>query len=238
MRLDQFLLKKYSHLSRTFIARAIQQGSVQVNSVICTKPGQKIFESDLVVADLVKKYVGYAGHKLEHALHFFKIDVQDLICLDAGLATGGFSDCLLQCGAKKVYGVDVGSDQVDSALAQDVRLIVMEQTNLRDVEHLGDPIDFCTLDVSFTSVIPLIVSADKLLKASNVAMLVLVKPQFEVGAAFVGDAGIVRDEKAQKRACELVAESLRTLGFTVSGTLEAPRKEVKGNREFFLYAVR
>lgn len=238
MRLDQLLLKKYPQLSRTFIARAIQQGCVQVNSVLCTKPGKIIAESDVVIADLIKKYVGYAGHKLEHALHSFNIDVHDLICLDAGLSTGGFADCLLQNGAKKVYGVDVGSGQIDSELAQDVRLVVMEQTNLRDVIRLDDDVDFCTLDVSFTSVIPLIVSAEKLLKPSGSTMLVLVKPQFEVGAEFVGDAGIVRDENAQQRACDLVTEALKKVGFTVRGTTEAPRKEVKGNREFFLYAIR
>lgn len=211
---------------------------MSVNGVVCTKPGRTIGLQDTVVAVLSKKYVGFAGFKLEHALSFFKIDVTGFVCLDAGLSTGGFTDCLLQHGAKKVYGIDVGSCQIDAALAQDVRLVVMEQTNLKNVESLPEAIDFCTLDVSFTSVIPLIMVASTLLKPVDAGIVILIKPQFEVGSEYLSSSGIVHDENAQQRACSDVALALKTTGFSVKGIIPSPRKEETGNQEFLVYALR
>jgi len=238
MRLDSFLCQLYPQYSRTFIARAIHDGCVNVNGIVCTKPGRAVLPQDLVTAVLSKKYVGFAGFKLEHALSFFKIDVADFVCLDAGLSTGGFADCLLQHGATKVYGVDVGSCQIDAALAQDSRLVVMEQTNFKNVESLPEGIDFCTLDVSFTSVIPLIPVASALLKFVGAGIIILIKPQFEVGHEYINSNGIVHDEKAQQRACSDVARALKNAGFSVQGITPSPRKEDAGNQEFLIYAVR
>ena len=238
MRLDSWLCQQYPQYSRTFIARAIQNGCVTVNGAVCTKAGKIVAPHDQVQATLEKKYVGFAGFKLEHALSFFNIDVTGFVCLDAGLSTGGFADCLLQHGAKKIYGVDVGSCQIDPVLAKDSRLVVMEQTNLKNVASLPEGIDFCTLDVSFTSVIPLIPVVSNLFEPQRAGIVILIKPQFEVGPAHVSSSGIVQDEREQQRACSLVAKALKDAGFVVKGITPAPRKEASGNQEFLIYAVR
>lgn len=211
---------------------------MRVNGAVCTKPGSVIAADDLVEAELSKKYAGFAGFKLEHALSFFKIDVTGFVCVDAGLSTGGFADCLLQHGAKKVYGIDVGSAQVDAELSKDSRLVVMEQTNLKDVTALPDEIDFCTLDVSFTSVIPLIPVVNRLFVPHRAGIIILIKPQFEVGPAHVSASGIVHDVNEQQRACSQVAKALKEVGFAVQGITPAPRKETTANQEFLIYAVR
>ena len=211
---------------------------MSVNGSVCIKASRAIAPSDVVQATLEKKYVGFAGFKLEHALSFFKIDVTNFVCLDAGLSTGGFADCLLQHGAKKVYGVDVGSCQVDATLAQDSRLVVMEQTNLKNVTSLPDCIDFCTLDVSFTSVIPLIAVVRNLCAPDRAGIVILIKPQFEVGPESVSSSGIVHDEKEQQRACSQIAKAPKEAGFVVHGITPAPRKEAAGDQEFLVYAVR
>jgi 23S rRNA (cytidine1920-2'-O)/16S rRNA (cytidine1409-2'-O)-methyltransferase len=237
-RLDQFLTQQHSSLSRTVIARAIQRGRVKVNGTVRNKPGFLVHKNDVIEADLAQKYVGYAGHKLEHALDHFNITLTGKICLDSGLSTGGFADCLLQRGAKKVYGVDVGSGQIDKVLARDPRLVVMEKTNLKDVASLPDRIDFCTLDVSFTSVILLLDAVCALFKNEAASVLVLVKPQFEVGRSHVGPNGVVADPRQQKEAVSRVAAAFESRLFTVSAPVLAPRKEEHGNNEFFLYCVR
>ena len=237
-RLDHFLSSKHEVLSRTVIARAIQRGRVTVNGIVRNKPGFLVHPKDTIVADLAQKFVGYAGHKLEHALDYFSIDVTGKICLDAGLSTGGFADCLLQRGAKKVYGVDVGTGQIDKVLARETRLIVMEKTNLNDVQELPDRIDLCTLDVSFTSVLVLIEKAVSFLKLESSAVLVLVKPQFEVGRKHVGPNGVVADVRLQKDAVVRISQAFADHGFVIKGSVLAPRKEEHGNNEFFVYCVR
>lgn len=238
MRLDAWLRERYPGFSRTFIARAINQGCVSVNGYVCTKPGKIVLVHDVVVANLEKKYVGFAGFKLEHALTAFNLDVAGLVCLDAGLSTGGFSDCLLQHGAKKIYGVDVGSSQVDASLALDERLVVMEQTNLKAVTLLPELIDLCTLDLSFTSVLPFIPVVSVLLKPQGAGIIILIKPQFEVGPEHVNNSGIVHDEKQQQLVCSNVAQALKNAGFSVRGIVPSPRKEESGNHEFLVYATR
>lgn len=237
-RLDHFLAQQHQSLSRTVIARAIQRGRVKVNGVVRSKPGFLVHPKDAIEADLAQKYVGYAGHKLEHALDYFAIDVNSKTCLDAGLSTGGFADCLLQRGARKVYGIDVGSGQVDKVLAREPRLVVMEKTNLNDVKALPERIDFCTLDVSFTSVLGVLSAAVNLLKTEHASVLILVKPQFEVGRAFVGVNGIVTNVSKQQEAVENVKQALYERGFEVRGSTLSPRKEEHGNNEYFVYAVR
>lgn len=237
-RLDQFLTQQHPSLSRTVIARAIQRGRVKVNGVVRNKPSFLVHKNDAIEADMAQKYVGYAGHKLEHALDHFSLDVTGKICLDSGLSTGGFADCLLQRGAKKVYGVDVGSGQIDKVLARDPRLVVMEKTNLNDVTTLPERIDLCTLDVSFTSVLILLDAVVALFKNEAASVLVLVKPQFEVGRKHVGPNGIVADPRQQKEAVERVSAAFKDKGFAVSAPALAPRKEEHGNNEFFIYCVR
>ena len=237
-RLDQFLLNKNGSLSRTVIARAIQRGRVTVNGVLRNKPGFLVHPNDKIEADLAQKYVGYAGHKLEHALDHFLIDINNKVSVDAGLSQGGFADCLLQRGEKRIYGIDVGSGQIDKVLAREPRLVVMEKTNLNDVESLPELVDFCTLDVSFTSVLLLLDKAVSFLKPASVAMLILVKPQFEVGRKHVGPNGVVADVRLQKDAVVRISQALTDRGFVVKGSVLAPRKEEHGNNEFFVYAIR
>jgi 23S rRNA (cytidine1920-2'-O)/16S rRNA (cytidine1409-2'-O)-methyltransferase len=237
-RLDLVLLSQHPQYSRTLIARAITDGAVFVNGVCVTKPGTKVKDSDVIQAQLEQQYVGFAGYKLAAALEHFKIDVANRVCLDAGLSTGGFSDCLLQNGAQLIYGVDVGSAQIHSSLRSNQRLIVMEQTDIRSVAKLPHAIDLCCLDLSFISLKLVIPSVEPLFSKTNMTFLVLIKPQFEVGREFVGSAGIVRSDEAKKGAIQAVVDLCKTVGFSIKGVTLARRKEATGNDEFFLCCER
>ncbi|MBM3894030.1 TlyA family RNA methyltransferase [Candidatus Dependentiae bacterium] len=237
-RLDLVLLKKYPQYSRTFIARGISQAAVSVNGMVVTRPGHKISEMDIVVAHLVKEYVGFAGYKLAAALMYFKINLSGLVCLDAGLSTGGFSDCLLQEGALLVYGIDVGSAQVDASLKNNEKLIIMEQQDIRMVSTLPQAIDFCCLDLSFISLKMVIPVVEKLLSAQKTQLLLLIKPQFEVGREFVNKNGIVKSQEDQDRAVQSIIDLCKSLGFSIQGVVRALKKEENGNNEYFLYCTR
>jgi 23S rRNA (cytidine1920-2'-O)/16S rRNA (cytidine1409-2'-O)-methyltransferase len=156
-RLDKFIAERYPALSRSKIQELITQGAVTVNGTVITRSNFLTEDqATLEVDTAMLKYVSRAGFKLEHALREFKLSVSDLVCLDAGLSTGGFTDCLLQSGARKVYGVDVGTAQVDQKIAQDPRVVIMENTDIRKVPPLTDTIDLLTLDLSFISLTKII----------------------------------------------------------------------------------
>jgi len=189
--------------------------------------------------DPTNRYVGRGGLKLEAALREFQINVRGLICLDVGASTGGFTDCLLQNGARKIFAIDVGHNQIDWRLRNDPRVEVREGVNARYLtpEDFPQPFDLVVMDVSFisvTKVLPAIVS----LLAPAGSIVTLIKPQFEVGRGEVGGGGIVRDEAKRLRAVEEVNNAARALGLEVVKTIESPITGAEGNVEFLaLYRI-
>jgi 23S rRNA (cytidine1920-2'-O)/16S rRNA (cytidine1409-2'-O)-methyltransferase len=231
-RLDIRVQQEYPHLSRTYVHSLIMQGKVTVDGVPMTKQGTPIaLEATIVVYDTIPKYVCRAGFKLEHALDFFECDVTGLVALDAGLSTGGFTDCLLQRGAARVYGVDVGYGQVHEKIKQNLRVVVMERTNLRNVTSIGEQVDIITLDLSFISVLKVMEVVVSLLKPDGV-LIVLIKPQFEAERKDVKKGGIVRDPEIHQRVQERLVAGIVAHGFVCTGVTESPIHGTMGNKEF------
>ncbi|RTZ91467.1 MAG: TlyA family rRNA (cytidine-2'-O)-methyltransferase, partial [Deltaproteobacteria bacterium] len=180
-------------------------------------------------------YVSRGGLKLEAALKAFNLDVRDHVALDVGASTGGFTDCLLQHGAKRVYAVDVGYGQLDWKLRQDPRVIVIERTNARYLtrEIIPESIQVATMDVSFISVTKIIPKIREFL-SPGATLVCLVKPQFEVGKGEVGKGGIVKDPEKHRQVLEKIVTFCKELGFTILGWIPSPILGAKGNREFLL----
>jgi 23S rRNA (cytidine1920-2'-O)/16S rRNA (cytidine1409-2'-O)-methyltransferase len=180
--------------------------------------------------------VGRGGLKLEAALDHFSIQVRDRMCLDIGSSTGGFTDCLLQRGAARVYAIDVGTGQLDWKLRNDQRVVVQEQVNARYLTRaeVPEPIDLAVCDVSFIS-ITMILPALKNLLAKNGEMVILVKPQFELEREQVGKGGIIRDPRLHREACHRVEEAVHRLAFQTD-IIPSPVLGAEGNQEFLLYA--
>jgi len=237
-RLDLLVAAQNPHLSRAQVQSFIMQGKVAVNGQVVTKAGTQIAsDAEIILTVDEPKFVSRAGLKLEHALDHFAIDVANLVVLDAGLSTGGFTDCLLSRGAKRIYGVDVGYGQVHEKIRNDKRVILMERTNLRYLTSLPEPIDLVTLDLSFISVLKVIPAVKKLLKSDG-AILILIKPQFEATRAEVGRGGIVKDESVHQRVIERVQNGMAEHGFSSVGVVESPIRGGAGNKEFLAYFKR
>ncbi len=232
-RLDLLLLEKHPHLSRNQIQSFIMQGKVTLEGKILDKPGTIIsVDSDVKLVDDTPKYVSRGGFKLEKALERFNIDVKNLVVLDSGLSTGGFTDCLLQHGAKKVYGVDVGTAQVHERIATDPRVVVMEQTNLRYLEKLPELVDLITLDLSFISILKVIPAISKLIKPDG-KIIILIKPQFEAERKDIKRGGVVKDEKVYVGVIEKIKIGMKEFGFKMKDLIESPiLGATAGNKEF------
>jgi 23S rRNA (cytidine1920-2'-O)/16S rRNA (cytidine1409-2'-O)-methyltransferase len=210
-------------------------GWVEVEGRLVDKPGHGVAEdARLEVRQPGEPYVSRGGRKLEAALDHFALDPRDLVCLDVGASTGGFTDCLLARGARRVYAVDVGYGQLDARLRSDPRVIAMERQNARHLapDALPERVDLVTIDVSFISVVK-VVPALLPLVASGGRLLPLVKPQFEAGRAAVGKGGVVRDEAVRRRTVEERVSELAGLGLVPRGTFESPVHGPKGNVESF-----
>jgi 23S rRNA (cytidine1920-2'-O)/16S rRNA (cytidine1409-2'-O)-methyltransferase len=236
-RLDLLLTQQYPQLSRQKIQSFIMQGLVTVNGVVVTKVGEQVTETDRInLTEKQMPYVSRAGIKLAHALDTFGIDVTGLTALDAGISTGGFTDCMLQHGASKVYGVDVGYGQVQYKIRQDSRVILFERTNLRyfNPNDLGEKVDLVTLDLSFISILKVLPVVKQILKPSG-HLLTLIKPQFEGQREQIGAGGIVRDDHVRTAIVQSVLEGLKESGFSVIATCESPITGTDGNREYFAY---
>jgi 23S rRNA (cytidine1920-2'-O)/16S rRNA (cytidine1409-2'-O)-methyltransferase len=235
-RLDQLLVDRGLAESRAKAQALVLAGQVLVNGQKADKPGHATGGDALVEVAAQPRYVGRGGLKLEAALERFAIDVHGRVCADIGASTGGFTDCLLQHGAARVYAVDVGAGQLDWKLRGDPRVVVREGINARYLrfEDIGEKLDLAVCDVSFISVTLILPSAVPLLKETG-EMVILVKPQFEVGRGQVGKGGIVRDPELHAQACERVAKLAAELGF-VTSVIESPILGAEGNREFLLYA--
>lgn len=237
-RLDQKLLELYPDFSRNQVQSYIMQGKVTVNDQIITKAGFSVKSDDKIELNVTEpKYVCRAGWKLEKALDHFNIDPSNLTILDAGLSTGGFTDCLLQRGAKKIYGVDVGYGQAHEKIRQDPRVIVKEKTNLRYLEDLGEKIDLVTLDLSFISILKVLDGVKSLLK-ENGELVTLIKPQFEAKRFEVGKGGIIRDPELRLKIVLEVIEKIEKFGFICQGYIESPITGTAGNVEYLAYFQR
>jgi len=239
-RLDVLLHERNPQYSRRQIQSWIMQGKVTVDDKIINKAGTQVSEeADIVLTVEEPKYVGRAGLKLEKALDHFDIDVNNLIVLDAGLSTGGFTDCLLQRGAQKVYGVDVGYGQVADKIRHDDRVVVMERTNVRHLEQkdLAEKVDLVTLDLSFISILKVMDAVVSVLKDDG-ALVTLIKPQFEAHKGEVGRGGIITDPEVHKDVIKRVVDGIETHGFTNEGVIESPILGATGNKEFLAYFKR
>jgi 23S rRNA (cytidine1920-2'-O)/16S rRNA (cytidine1409-2'-O)-methyltransferase len=241
-RLDKLIFERGLTPSRERAQAMILAGKVLVDGQKIEKAGAGVepdAEIRLLGEDL--KYVSRGGLKLEKALEHWKIDVTGKTCLDVGASTGGFTDCLLQHGATRVIAIDTGHGQIDFRLRQDTRVRLLEKTNARYLtgEQLGEAVDFVAMDVSFISatlVLPAVIAAAFPIPVAG-QLVVLVKPQFEVGRELVGKGGIVRDEASQLAAVEKVRKSLTAQGFTQTEVIDSPILGAEGNREFLLYAA-
>ena len=242
-RLDKLLVDRRLASSRERAQALILAGKVLVDEQKIEKAGApvdigaaiRLLENDL-------RYVSRGGLKLEKALEHWGIEVRGNVCLDVGASTGGFTDCLLQHGASRVIAVDTGRGQIDIRLRQDPRVRLLEKTNARYLtrEHIGEPVDFVAVDVSFISatlVIPAVLCAAFGEARAGRRIVVLVKPQFEAGREHVGKGGIVRDLAQQRAAVEKVRQALLTEGCTSTDVIESPILGVEGNREFLLYGI-
>jgi 23S rRNA (cytidine1920-2'-O)/16S rRNA (cytidine1409-2'-O)-methyltransferase len=237
-RLDQLLVERGLVESREKAKALILSGKVLVNRQKVEKAGAAI-PNDAEVELLEQlRYASRGGLKLERALQEFAIDPTGWVCIDVGASTGGFTDCLLQHGAASVHALDVGPSQMLYRLRQDPRVVLHEDCNARYVEPelIGEKARLLVCDVSFISVTLLLPRFPALL-AEEGQMLILVKPQFEVGRGEVGKGGIVRDEKLHAQACGTVESALRALGYSTR-IIDSPILGGKGNREFLLHAWR
>ena len=237
-RLDVYLSENNTVKSRSLAAALIKQGSVEVNGRICTKPSYTVSDEDAVkiIGDM-PKYVGRGGLKLEKALAHYRLHLDGAECIDIGASTGGFTDCMLQNGAVKVYSVDVGTDQLDDKLRNDARVISMEKTDIRSCVGNLPQVDFAGIDVSFISLKLVLPSAYALLKDGG-ECVALIKPQFEAGKAHLSKNGIVRDTKIHKKICDDIAEFASTLGFERGEVITSPITGGDGNTEYLIYLKR
>lgn len=238
-RLDLLLVERNLCPSRQIAQRLIRAGEVQVNQQIIDKPGTEIDPNAVIIVKEKPPYVSRGGEKLKKAIDTFKIAVNGRICLDGGISTGGFTDCLLQEGAQQVYGVDVGYGQVAWELRQDPRVILKERTNFRyltpDVLYNDQKQpDLGVMDLSFISLTKVLETLWNLL-ISPKEVILLVKPQFEVGRSRVGKKGVVRNPKDQAEAIEQVLSKAQGLGWYYQGLVASPIKGPAGNIEYLLW---
>lgn len=237
-RLDHLVHEQFPQYSRRQIQSWIMQGKVTVDDRVVTKSGTQVLPDAVLVLNVEEpKFVGRAGFKLEKALDYFKVDVSGLVVLDAGLSTGGFTDCLLQRGVKKVYGVDVGYGQVHEKIRMDERVEVLERTNLRKVRDVGERVDLVTLDLSFISILKVMDAVVAVLKDDG-QLIALIKPQFEAEKKDVGRGGIIKDPKIHEEVIKKVVAGIEQYGFICIGWTESPIFGASGNKEFLAYFKR
>lgn len=235
-RLDLLLVKRGIAPSREKAKTMIMEGCVFVNHQREDKAGSMFAEDcDIEIHGNSLKYVSRGGLKLEKAMTQFQISLQDKICMDIGASTGGFTDCMLQNGAKKVYAVDVGECAFDESLKSNPRVVVKDRINARYItpDDLGELCDFASIDVSFISLKYILPSVNALLKVGG-DVIALIKPQFEAGAKELSKKGIVLSEKTHIKVCEDIKTFALELGFDVIGLTTAPIKSDK-NKEFLIY---
>jgi 23S rRNA (cytidine1920-2'-O)/16S rRNA (cytidine1409-2'-O)-methyltransferase len=236
-RLDQLLVEKGLLVNRQRARGIILAGLVTIDGKMIDKPGHLVSPSAAIhIIGPDHPYVSRGGIKLEAALTEFALDVTNLTVLDVGASTGGFTDCLLQHGARKVVALDVGYGQLAWSLRNDPRVVVMERTNIRHASPaaIGEDLDGAVIDTSFISLRIVVPAALKFIKKGGF-VVALIKPQFEAGKNLVGKGGIVKDTLLHKSIIEELSAFFSTLGLVMRGTMESPITGAKGNREYFIY---
>lgn len=237
-RLDVLLVRQGLAPSREKAKAVIMTGNVYVNGQREDKAGAAFEEGkvQIEVKGAAPKYVSRGGLKLEKAMDVFTIRLTDMVCMDIGASTGGFTDCMLQNGAVKVYAVDVGHGQLAWKLRQDERVVCMEKTNFRYVqpEDIAERLDFASVDVSFISLTKILIPARNLLKTPG-RMVCLIKPQFEAGREKVGKKGVVREPEIHEEVIRKIAVYADLVGFSVGGLTFSPVKGPEGNIEYLIY---
>ena len=236
-RLDVLLVEQGYADSRTKAQAIIMSGQVYVAGQKADKPGISYEENvELEVRGAACPYVSRGGLKLEKALRDFGVDPTGYVCSDSGASTGGFTDCLLQQGASKVFAIDVGYGQLDWKIRSDPRVVVMERTNVRYVtpEQLGEPLDLSVVDVSFIS-LKIVLPVIKTFLKTTGQVLCLIKPQFEAGRDKVGKKGVVRDPETHKEVLDSFVELANELNFNILGLTFSPVKGPEGNIEFLAH---
>lgn len=235
-RIDVIMAERGLVGSRAKAQRLVMAGLVLVNGEVAKKPADKFEETSQIKMKKVDRYVSRGGEKLAGAVELFDLQIRDAICADLGSSTGGFTDCMLQNGAKKVYAIDVGKGILAWKLRQDERVVVMEETNARYVERLDDPIDFVTIDASFISLKNLMGVVKNWLKNSESQVVALIKPQFEVGRKLASKGkGVIRDPQVHRSILIDILKYLRAQDFVVLGLIKSPIKGPKGNVEFLVH---
>lgn len=233
-RIDILIFKKGLTTSRNMATELIKAGRILVNNKVITKSSESFEEdSEIKITGDEIPYVGRGGFKLERALKEFNINLRGLIILDVGSSTGGFTECSLRNGAKKVYAVDVGTDQLAEKLKKDSRVISLEKTDIRNVSKLPELADLAVIDVSFIS-LELILEKVKDLLINNGKMIALVKPQFETNNKDKNKSGVVKTEELQRQALEKIKNYCQKINLKVSGEIDSPILGGSGNKEYFL----
>jgi len=235
-RLDMLLLERGLIQSREKAQALIMEGKVYVSGTLVDKPGKLICSDSHVELKQEKRYVSRGGIKLEAAINAFGVDLVGKVAMDVGASTGGFTQCLLEHGAKRVYAIDVGYGLIALEFRNDARVILIERENIRYLkkEAIPELINFATVDVSFIS-LRLVLPRAKDFLAQNGEVIALIKPQFEVGKLEVGKGGIVRDPDKHQRVIKEIEMFAKDAGFISKGIIESPITGKDGNREFFIY---
>ncbi|MBF0229861.1 MAG: TlyA family RNA methyltransferase [Desulfamplus sp.] len=246
IRLDTLLVEKSLIQSRERARAIIMTGTVLINGLPVDKAGTKVDQDANIsfkgkdsikqgIAQVDIPYVSRGGLKLAKALEHLQLDVNSMTCLDIGASTGGFTDCLIQAGAKKVYAVDVGYGQIDWSLRQNPKVVVIERTNIRYMpyEIIGQSVDLITIDTSFISLKLVVPAAEKFMN-SNTLTLALIKPQFEAGKDRISKGGVVRDPVVREQIVKEVELFFKQRGYETGEIIESPIKGPKGNVEFII----
>jgi 23S rRNA (cytidine1920-2'-O)/16S rRNA (cytidine1409-2'-O)-methyltransferase len=236
-RLDIEMTERGLVQSRGEAQRLIENKRVRLNGVVETRSHKIVKEGDETSVDFANVFVSRGGDKLKHALDSFKISVKDFVCLDVGSSTGGFTDCLIQNGASKVYSVDVGKDQLIEKLKKDKRVVSIEKTDIRKIESLPELVDLIVMDVSFISVTKILSFLKKFLKEKGQVVL-LIKPQFEI-VQNKDRKGKINDEKLVEEVIENIKKEIEKEGYMILGLVESPILGKKGgNTEYLVYFER
>ena len=236
IRLDAYLVENKFASSRERAKRIIMTGKVFVDDAVIDKPGTLIANNAVVICkEKDIPFVSRGGLKLEHAIKELSVDVTGLKCLDIGASTGGFTDCLLQHGADKIYAVDVGYGQFDWTLRQNSKITVIERTNIRYLpyEEINEKLDLIVIDTSFISLKIVIPAAEKFMK-ENARILALIKPQFEAGKGKVGKGGVIRDQKVRDEVVTDIKLFFEKRGYKAEKVVPSPILGPKGNKEYII----
>lgn len=237
IRLDRFLVERGLVASRERAREHIEAGEVLVGGVPCTRPASQVApDASVQLVAEPPRFVSRGGLKLEQALEAFEVPCEGRVVMDVGASTGGFTDCVLQRGAARVYAVDVGYGQLAWKLRQDERVVVIERTNIRELptDDVPEPIELAVIDCSFIGLAKVLAPTSAFLGA-GADVVALVKPQFEVGRAGLGKGGVVRDAEVRRAAIDRVAEEARTCGFTVQNGVDCETHGPSGNVEYLMH---